>query len=76
MSTNTPDAHLALFEKSLEDVPEDLKRATLRLDFTPSYVVVGVYRLFTDRTLLRPAWDKCKHAARRGAIVGAVWVRW
>ncbi|KAF9237042.1 hypothetical protein BU15DRAFT_49293 [Melanogaster broomeanus] len=54
-------------------VPATLQRATLRLSFPPSYVVVGVYRLFTDRSLYKPAWDKCKHGARRGLIVGFVW---
>jgi len=58
-----------------DPVPANLQRATLRLDFPPSYVVVGVYRLCTDRLLYRPAWDKCKHGAQRGLIVGFVWVR-
>jgi len=57
------------------DVPEHLQRATLRLNFPPSYVVVGVYRLFTDKSLSKPAWDKCRHGVQRGAIVGSVWVR-
>lgn len=56
-------------------VPTQLARATRRLEFPPSYVVVGAYRLLSDQTLLRPSWDKCKHATRRGAIVGAIWVR-
>ncbi|KIJ07004.1 hypothetical protein PAXINDRAFT_121307 [Paxillus involutus ATCC 200175] len=55
------------------NVPATLQRATLRLNFPPSYVVVGVYRLFTDKSLYRPAWDKCKHGARRGLIVGFAW---
>jgi hypothetical protein len=80
-----PEAQDALFESDpsktpphrdkLENVPSDLKRATLRLQFTPTYVIVGVYRLFTDETLYVPAWKKCKHATVRGAVVGAVWVR-
>ncbi|KAF9225138.1 hypothetical protein BS17DRAFT_700116 [Gyrodon lividus] len=56
-----------------DSVPQTLQRATLRLNFPPSYVVVGVYRLFTDRSLYKPAWDKCRHGARRGLIVGLVW---
>ncbi|KAL4068819.1 hypothetical protein V8B97DRAFT_1872479 [Scleroderma yunnanense] len=55
------------------NIPENLQRATLRLNFPPSYVVVGVYRLFTDESLYKPAWDKCRHGVRRGAIVGSVW---
>ncbi|KAI6140003.1 hypothetical protein BKA82DRAFT_4220261 [Pisolithus tinctorius] len=55
------------------DVPDNLQHATLRLNFPPSYVIVGVYRLFTDKSLYKPAWDKCKHGVRRGAIVGFIW---
>ncbi|KAJ2930310.1 hypothetical protein H1R20_g6757, partial [Candolleomyces eurysporus] len=44
------------------------------MEFPPSYVLVGIYRLFTDKGVYKPAWDKCKHGARRGAIVGLVWV--
>ena len=57
-----------------EDVPENLRRATSRLQFPPSYVVVGFYRLITDRTLRVPAWQKCKHGFVRGASVGLIWV--
>lgn len=65
----------ALFEEhGNKKVPPQLTRATLRLEFPPSYVVVGAYRLLTDKTLLKPSWDKCRHAARRGAIVGSIWV--
>ncbi|KAF8953465.1 hypothetical protein BDZ97DRAFT_1908775 [Flammula alnicola] len=47
---------------------------TLRLEFPPSYAgLVGVYSLFTEKTLYKPAWGKCKHATRRGAILGAIW---
>ncbi|KAF5352601.1 hypothetical protein D9756_006336 [Leucocoprinus leucothites] len=64
----------ALFENhDARPVPPELARATTRLEFPPSYVVVGAYRLLTDQKLLRPAWDKCRHAARRGAIVGGIW---
>lgn len=45
-----------------------------RLNFPPLYVVVGVYRLCTDKNLYVPAWQKCKHGALRGAAVGAGWV--
>ena len=57
-----------------EDVPENLRRATSRLQFPPSYVVVGFYRLITDRNLRVPAWNKCKHGFVRGASVGLIWV--
>jgi hypothetical protein len=80
-----PEAQDALFEPDpsqthphggkLENVPSNLKRATLRLQFTPMYVIVGVYRLFTDESLYVPAWKKCKHATVRGTIVGIAWVR-
>jgi len=69
-----PEAQDALFhDSSANDVPSHLTRADRRLQFTPSYVVVGVYRLFTDRTLYIPAWDKCRHGTQRGAVVGLVW---
>ena len=55
-------------------VPEDLRPAVARLQFPPSYVVVGVYRLFTDKHLSIPAWEKCQHGAVRGATVAFVWV--
>ncbi|KAI0629737.1 hypothetical protein C8Q77DRAFT_1138152 [Trametes polyzona] len=56
-----------------EDVPTNLRRATSRLQFPPSYVVVGFYRLVTDRNLYVPAWQKCKHGFVRGASVALVW---
>ncbi|KAH7886424.1 hypothetical protein F5I97DRAFT_1830177 [Phlebopus sp. FC_14] len=55
------------------DVPPELQRATLHLNYPPSYVVVGVYRLFTDESLYKPAWDKCRHGAR-ALTVGLIWV--
>lgn len=60
---------------SLDSVPEHLKRSTHRLQFPPSYVLVGVYRLCTDRNLYVPAWQKCQHGTVRGLGVGLVWVR-
>ena len=57
-----------------ENVPQNLKASTSRLQFPPSYVVVGVYRLITDRSLRVPAWDKLKHGVVRGASVALVWV--
>jgi len=67
----------ALFEKhETKYVPPELSRATVRMELPPSYVVVGAYRLLTDQKLLKPTWDKCRHAARRGAIVGGIWVRY
>ena len=74
-----PEAHDSLFERpqasSNEQIPPNLERAALRLRYPPTYVIVGVYRLLTDKALYIPAWDKCKHGARRGAIVGATWAR-
>jgi len=73
--TANPEAQDSLFEKGpTEHLPPNLARAALRLEFPPSYVVVGVYRLFTDKNLYGPVWDKCKHATRRGAIFGSIWV--
>ncbi|THH18330.1 hypothetical protein EW146_g2623 [Bondarzewia mesenterica] len=40
------------------NVPLALERSTLRLEFPPSYVVVGVYRLVTDKSLYVPIWKK------------------
>jgi len=48
--------------------------AALRLDFSPSYILVGVYRLSTDASLRVPVWQKCKHGFVRGLLVGLVWV--
>ncbi|GJE94131.1 EI24 domain-containing protein [Phanerochaete sordida] len=56
-----------------DNVPENLRAATARLQFPPSYVIVGVYRLFTDKNLIRPAWDKCKHGVVRGAGIALAW---
>lgn len=56
------------------DLPEHLKRSNHRLQFPPSYALVGVYRLFTDKNLFKPAWEKCQHGTVRGAAVGFVWV--
>jgi len=75
VTTSGPEAQDALFERSNQHVPPNLARANLRLEFPPSYILVGVYRLFTDPNLYKPAWDKCRHATRRGAIVAAGWVR-
>lgn len=76
-SVQGPDAQNALFasesEHIREAVPAALERATDRMEFPPSYVVVGIYRLFTDKALLIPTWDKCKHATQRGLAVGLVW---
>ncbi|KAF9265202.1 hypothetical protein L218DRAFT_898816 [Marasmius fiardii PR-910] len=75
-----PEAQDSLFKSnpntwstSEEPVPDNLVRATNRLHFPPSYVVVGVYRLCTDKTLYVPTWQKCKHGTVRGAVVGAAW---
>ena len=57
-----------------ENIPVNLRRATHRLQFPPSYVAVGFYRLLSDPKLRVPAWNKCKHGFMRGATVGLVWV--
>lgn len=57
-----------------ENIPQQLEASTFRLGFTPSYVVVGAYRLLTDPLLRVPAWKKCKHGAIRGASVALIWV--
>ena len=57
-----------------ENVPANLRASTSRLQFPPSYVVVGVYRLITDKSLRVPAWEKLKHGVVRGAAVALVWV--
>ncbi|KIJ54015.1 hypothetical protein M422DRAFT_58281 [Sphaerobolus stellatus SS14] len=44
-----------------------------RLRFTPSYAIVGVYRLINDPNLYRPIWAKVQHGTRRGLIVGLTW---
>lgn len=54
--------------------PPEFERAARRLSFPPSYVVVGIYRLINDKSLLKPAWDKCRHGTKRGLTVGFVWV--
>ncbi|KAF8996704.1 hypothetical protein BDQ17DRAFT_1544631 [Cyathus striatus] len=79
MSTNTPETLDALFKPETPthvhniQIPPELRRATLRMEFSPSYVIVGVYRLCADRLIYGPAWEKCKHGTRRGLVVGAVW---
>lgn len=57
-----------------DQVPENLRRATSRLQFSPTYVVVGVYRLLTDKKLYVPAWEKCQHGLIRGATIAMLWV--
>ncbi|KAG7544383.1 hypothetical protein FFLO_03262 [Filobasidium floriforme] len=44
------------------------------LAFPPYYVVVGVYRLFTDDKLRPAVWAKVKHATLRGLVVAGVYV--
>ena len=45
-----------------------------RLQFTPSYALVGVYRLASDSNLYRPIWDKVRHGTWRGVTIGLGWV--
>ncbi|KAF9031822.1 hypothetical protein BDZ89DRAFT_1101048 [Hymenopellis radicata] len=69
-----PEAQDSLFsDNSPKNTPSELSRATLRLDFPPSYIVVGVYRLFTDKALYQPVWEKCRHGTQRGATIAVVW---
>jgi hypothetical protein len=56
------------------DIPDSLQRATQRLGFPPSYVVVGVYRLISDKALFSPVWQMCRSGFLRGVTVGSVWV--
>jgi hypothetical protein len=63
-----------LHDPKADNIPPELARATQRLGFPPSYVVVGVYRLFTDKNLYTPVWEKCKQGTQRGLMVGLVWV--
>ena len=48
--------------------------APFRLEFSPSYILVGVYRLSTDSSIRTPVWKKCKHGFVRGILVGFAWV--
>ncbi len=57
-----------------QSVPDSLQRASLRLDFPPSYVIVGAYRLLSDKALFVPIWKKCRNGFLRGIAVGSVWV--
>ncbi|KIP05074.1 hypothetical protein PHLGIDRAFT_19813 [Phlebiopsis gigantea 11061_1 CR5-6] len=56
-----------------DNVPDNLRAATSRLQFPPSYAVVGIYRLFTDKRIALPVWQKCKHGLVRGVSVALVW---
>ena len=71
---NVPGEFAGQEDDALQNVPLGLRRATARMEFPPSYVIVGVYRLFTDKNIRVPAWQKCKHGATRGAGVALGWV--
>lgn len=60
---------------SVNDAERARANRAERLEFPPLYVLVGAYRLVTDKNLWEPTWLKCKHGAARGAIVGLGWVR-
>ena len=54
ITSSSPEAQDTLFDKILvgdHHLPSNLSRAALRLQFPPSYVFVGVYRLCTDKNL-------------------------
>lgn len=43
------------------------------LALPPAYTLIGFYRLCTDESIRKPVWDKVRHAAVRGAMVGAAY---
>ncbi|KAL1405979.1 hypothetical protein Q8F55_007662 [Vanrija albida] len=43
------------------------------LAIPPAYTLIGFYRLCTDESVRQPVWDKVRHAAVRGAVVGAAY---
>ncbi|KZS93285.1 hypothetical protein SISNIDRAFT_454431 [Sistotremastrum niveocremeum HHB9708] len=53
------------------DIHASLRQS--RLNFPPTYIIVGVYRLVTTKSLYVPIWDKCRHGVQRGVIVAAIW---
>ena len=65
----------SLVRSSSEAIDRSAALRNERLEFPPIYVVVGVYRTLSDKNIFIPAWDKCKHALLRGAVVGVGWVR-
>jgi hypothetical protein len=73
-SDATSFASLTMSAIDSAPVPPSLERAYARLLFPPSYVVVGAYRMMTDKNLYGPAWTKCRNGFIRGATVGFVWV--
>ena len=42
------------------------------LQLTPAYVIVGAYRLATDKSLRQPIWVRVRKALIRGLIVAAI----
>ena len=57
-----------------DNVPDNLRAATSRLQFPPSYAIVGIYRLVTDKKIAYPVWQKCEHGVVRGVGVALAWV--
>ena len=75
MSTSPPnDSSKVLNERDHSQTQIRNEVRNERLGFPPVYVVVGAYRLLTDKNLYVPMWEKCKHGFVRGAIVGLGWV--
>lgn len=83
MSQSVLDADEIFFTRSPSEgsgpsknvnIPDSLQRATQRLGFPPSYVVVGVYRLVFDKALFSPVWQRCRSGFMKGVAVGGVWV--
>ena len=56
-----------LSSRAPRSMPQEL------LSFPPLYVVVGIFRLFTDPVLRDASWDKVRHATYRGAAVSILW---
>ena len=78
--TSKADTEIRRLDPGAGSVPDVAERSRAamrqeRLAFPPIYVLVGAYRLATDKSLYVPMWQKCKHGFVRGAIVGVAWVR-
>jgi len=68
------EIRINLYPKMSADPQPTPSLAPFRLEFSPSYILVGVYRLSTDSSIRVPVWKKCKHGFIRGILVGFAWV--